>query len=144
MGLFDFNRDGKTDFSEHFLAYGIFQAVMNSRESSNHFHDDYGWRDFCEDGFEYDVDPEDYDTEEEYMEALNKEKYGWRETCEDGFDYGVDPEDYETEEEYMEMLKEEKYGWREVCEDGSEYGVYPEDYETEEEYMEALEDERDY
>ena len=49
MGLFDFNKDGKTDFAEHFLAYGLFQAVMGKGEASNSFDDDYGWRDYCED-----------------------------------------------------------------------------------------------
>ena len=66
------------------------------------------WRDCCEDGFGYGIDPEDYETEDEYNEALNEAKYGWREYCEDGVEFGIDPEDYETEEEYNEALEEAK------------------------------------
>ena len=60
----------------------------------------------CEDGIEYGIDPEDYETEDDYMDALNKEKNEWRFTCEDGSEYGVDPEDYDTEEEYMDALED--------------------------------------
>lgn len=34
---------------------------------------DNSWRDFCEDGSEYGIDPEDYETEEEYEAAENAE-----------------------------------------------------------------------
>ena len=64
---------------------------------------EYDWREDCEDGWEYDLDPDDYETEEEYEEALNEEKYGWRDSCIDN-DFGIDPEDYETEEEYEEVV----------------------------------------
>ena len=104
MGLFDFNRDGKTSFSERFFVYGLFMAAMNDSSST----DNYEWRDSCEDGFADGVDPEDYETEEEYMEALSEEKYGWREFCEDGSEYDIDPEEYETEDEYMEALEYER------------------------------------
>lgn len=67
---------------------------------------DNSWRDFCEDGSEYGIDSEDYETEEEYEEALTEEKYGWRDFCEDGSEYGIDPEDYETEEEYEAAILE--------------------------------------
>ena len=67
---------------------------------------DNGWRDFCEDASEYGIDPEDYETEEEYEEALTEEKYGWRDLCEDGSEYGIDSEDYETEEEYEAAILE--------------------------------------
>ena len=128
----DFDDDGESDLGERWSALQIFQE----REEEN------AWRDTCEDGSEYGLDPEDHETEEEYEEALEEEKHGWRETCEDGSEFGLDPEDYETEEEYEEALEEEKYGWRLTCEDGSEYGLDPEDYETEDEYNDALYEEK--
>ena len=128
----DFDGDGESDLGERWSALQVFQEC--EEESA--------WRETCEDGSQYDLDPEDYETEEEYEEALEEEKYGWRETCEDGSEFGLDPEDYETEEEYEEALEEEKYGWRLTCEDGSGYGLDPEDYETEEEYEEALNNEK--
>ena len=100
----------------------------------------YEWRIFCEDGSEYGINPEDYETEEEYEDALEREKYGWRESCEDGAEYGINPECYETQDEYNEALKQEKYSWRDNCENNFEYGIDPDDYETEEEYQEDLED----
>ena len=103
---------------------------------------DYSWRSYCEDGAEFCIFPEDYETEEEYEEALNEAKYAWRNTCEDGSDVGIFPDDYETEDEYTEALEEAKHAWRDTCEDGSDFGVDPEDYETEEEYSEALDEAR--
>lgn len=76
------------------------------RTSVDDDEDDYAWRDFCEDGTEYCIFPEDYETEEEYEEALEEAKYGWRDTCESVIDTDVDPLDYETEEEYEEALAE--------------------------------------
>lgn len=60
----------------------------------------YAWRLNCEDGSAYGIDPNNYETRDEYNEALSREKHGWRDYCEDGSDYGISPEDYETAEEY--------------------------------------------
>ena len=45
-------------------------ALQPSQEDE----DKYEWRDYCEDGSDYDIYPEDYETEEEYMEALQEAK----------------------------------------------------------------------
>lgn len=120
-GIFDFNRDGKEDFGEQWLAYKIFEECTKEEESHHDYSSDYidhsifgddnddidtSWREFCEDGSDFDLDPEDYETEEEYEEALREAQTAWRDTCEDGSEYGLDPEDYETEEEYEEALEE--------------------------------------
>ena len=68
----------------------------------------YAWRLNCEDGSAYGIDPNDYETRDEYNEALRREKHGWRDYCEDGSDYGISPEDYETQEEYDEALENVK------------------------------------
>lgn len=151
MGLFDFNGDGKTSMGEKWIAYNIFKECTKDDESDYDDYlcddsdlydeeEDYSWRDECEDGFDYGVDAEDFETLEEYEEALNEAKYAWREECDDGSEYGLDVDDYETAEEYEEALNEAKYAWREECEDGFDYGVDAEDYETLEEYEEALEE----
>ena len=115
-GLFDFNGDGKTTWDEEYLAFKIFEECTKEEDNDfdNGFDSDlfddtdssekYEWRLYCEDGFEFGVDPEDYGTEEEYEEALNEAKYGWRDNCESVLDTGVEPTDYETEEEYEEAL----------------------------------------
>ena len=147
-GLFDFNRDGKEDFGEQWLAFKIFEECTKETKPdhsdyaySPHY-DYYSWRHHCEDGSEYGVDPFDYETEEEYERAVKKAKYAWRDTCEDGFQYGIHPQDYETEEAYLSALEDAKYGWRITCEDGSDVGIDPDDYEDEDEYNEALEEAR--
>ena len=68
----------------------------------------YAWRLNCEDGSEYGISPEDFETRDEYHKALHREKYAWREWREDGTDFGVDPDDFETEGEYEEALEEAK------------------------------------
>ena len=105
MGLFDFNGDGKTSMGEKWIAYNIFKECT---KEDNDDDEDYGWREFCEDGSEYGISPEDYEDEWEYEEALEEAKYAWREDCEDGFEYGVDVDDYETLEEYEDALREAK------------------------------------
>ena len=123
----DWNRNGRMDAVDHFI---IHEMIMNGVGTGNSFgsvasgrrnkrevdhdhysdgRDDYAWREDY-DG-EYDVDPEDYETDEEYLEALDEEKYGWRDTAEDGEEYGLDPEDYETEEEYMDALDDAGFDW---------------------------------
>lgn len=150
-GLFDFNGDGKTDLGEEFIAYKIFEQCMKKSDDADDDFSldddldiipskDYSWRSYCEDGTEFCIFPEDYETEEEYEEALNEAKYAWRDTCEDGSDYGLIPEDYETEEEYSEALDEARNEWRDTCENGADVGIDPDDYDTEEEYEEALEE----
>lgn len=75
-GLFDFNRDGKEDLTEQWVAHKIFEecATAAARHSNVLDEKDTSWRDFCEDGWEYGVAPEDYDTEEEYEDALEEAK----------------------------------------------------------------------
>ena len=92
-GLFDFNGDGKTDLGEEFIAYKIFEECVKGNDDTDDDlsldddldldlipSKDYSWRSYCEDGSEFCVFPEDYETEEEYEEALNDAKYAWRNT----------------------------------------------------------------
>ena len=143
-GFFDFDGDGNTDFFETMLGFKILEDITKTTTPRSSYSssgvDLYDWRDYCEDGSEYGIDPYDYETEEEYEEALKEAKYGWRNDCDDGSEYGLYPEDYETEEEYEEALDEAKYGWQGDRMDGLEYGISPYCYETEEEYEEALEE----
>ena len=141
-GLFDFDGDGKEDLSEQWIAYNMLKESSKNEDGYDGISYDYSWRDEVENGSDYYIDPQDYETKEDYEEALEKAKYGWRENVEEDYDAGVCPEDYETEDEYNEALEEAKYGWRDYAEDGFDECVFPEDYETEEEYEEALEEAR--
>ena len=97
----------------------------------------YRWREWNSSDYELGVSIYDYETEDEFEEALEEaqqERYGWRENY--NIEAFVDPEDYETEEESLEALNEEKYGWR--MDYDCEYDIDPDDYETEEEFLEDL------
>lgn len=103
MGLFDFDGDGKISPWEDFLEYSLFEEFANDGTGEpgiGLFADDHkdDWRYDCEDGSEYDIDPWDYDTLEEYEEALedarlDRDLYG-----EDEEEHKAD-EDGETEED---------------------------------------------
>ena len=116
-GMFDFNGDGKEDFGEQFIGFKIFEECTKEDDddysSDLDFTDfspisDYLWRQYVEVDYLLGIFPENYETEEEYLQAFNEAKYAWREYCEDGSEYDIDPEDYETEDEYNEALEEAK------------------------------------
>ena len=120
-GLFDFNRDGREDWGEQWLAHMMFEEIKKSSKEEP----DDSWRYDCLEGYDYGVDPFDYESVEAYLGAVAEVKHAWRDDCEDGSEYDLDPEDYETEEEYEDALAEAKIAWRETCEDGSKYGLDP-------------------
>ena len=99
MGLFDFlfdlDGDGKVEADEEFISMMMLNHMEKEmREESSDiddFDDDFdsysysdsqsnqpdtSWRDTCEDGYEYGLEPQEYDEEEEYLDALNEAKYG--------------------------------------------------------------------
>jgi hypothetical protein len=62
------------------------------------------WRKTVPNGKDYGLDPIDYDSEQEYLEALNEEKYGWRKWYISSENYGLNVENFESEQEYEEAL----------------------------------------
>lgn len=93
---FDFNGDGETSLDEEVLGMKFIEDAANfaddsdnsdetddyddcslfPKQSNNALSDDSDddWRDSCEDGSEYGLDPDDYETQEEYEDALFEEK----------------------------------------------------------------------
>jgi len=122
-------------------AEGAFSSSSSSRRRrSSYCDEDTSWREFCEDGSEYGLDPEDFDDELEYEEALEEARSAWHDKYEPDFEHAIYPEDYDTEEEYLEALDEAKHAWRDDCDGDFTLDIYPEDYETEEEFLAALEE----
>lgn len=128
-GMFDFNRDGKTDFAESWLGYKIIEDCMKEEKEDDpysdasfmstlddeNYDDDSNWQLFADEGDEYGIDPYDFDSESECREAvedaaLAKETEAnedWRIIADDGIDHGdISPYDYDTEEEYLEALED--------------------------------------
>ncbi len=125
-GMFDFNRDGKTDFAESWLGYKIIEDCMKEEKADDPYSytapscvsgvDD--WRDNAIMAGELGLNPYDYVTEEEYREARNEAIRAsayhtpaeWQILADDGIDRGgISPYDYDTEDEYLEALEDAGY-----------------------------------
>lgn len=91
----------------------------------------YVWRNHCEDGSIYGINPHDYETADEYNDALEAAKL-----CEDENYTPLSPSDNEVIENRTKTSN--RYIWRKYCEDGTAYGVDPNDYETADDYELAL------
>ena len=89
--LFDLDSDGKVEAYEEFISMMMLNHLEKEiREESPDIDDYYddvdsfsysdfqsnqldnSWRDTCKDGYEYGLDPQDYDNEDEYLDALIK------------------------------------------------------------------------
>lgn len=132
---FDFNGDGKTDPGEEWIAYKIFEetAKEEKEEPEDDWQSDeldsfdealydrekaereeqerqkYDWRETCDDN-DYGIDPEDFETQEEYEEAIEEREQDWAEylpmdVSEQAEELGLDPNDYFSEEEFLEELR---------------------------------------
>lgn len=117
-GIFDFNFDGKTSWDEQALGLMIINECMKEDSDDDDFSfsssgifssgTDHSWRSMYDYDVETGIDPEDYETEDEYLEALNAARTAWRDYRFYDPETGIDPEDYETEEEFEEALAEAK------------------------------------
>lgn len=111
-GIFDFNWDGKTSWDEEWLGMMIINECMkeDSDSDDSSFSSpvlfssgvDHSWRQMYDYDFETGIDPADYETEEEYLEALAEAKTAWRMNYDYDPETGLDPEDYESEEDFLE------------------------------------------
>lgn len=94
------------------------------------------WRDYCEDGSEYGLDPCDFISPDDYTDALNEAK------SKDSS--GVIKEDVVVENNDIvetQINKEEKQYkciWHKYCSDGSCFGLNPEDFDNPDDYEEAV------
>lgn len=147
-GIFDFNFDGKTSWDEEALGYMIINECMKEDSDDNDDSSfcsgifssggtDHSWRQMYDYDYETGIDPDDYETEEEYLEALDVAKHAWRDNHLIDLETGIDPADYETEEEFEEALADAKAAWRENYAYDPENNLDPEDFESEDEFLAA-------
>ena len=89
------------------------------------------WREHCEDGSKYGINPNNYFSADEYEDALNEAKLKeeamlnpiepitetetieekipvWKKHCSDGSAYGINPDDYDNADDYEDAIKEAK------------------------------------
>ena len=128
--MFDFNGDGDLDIFEQATEFAFLQKMMEDEEKDDSSEDtddsdlsitlsislgsgdddsDDGWRDQYY-GDEIALDPDDYDTEEEYQEAA-AEKEAWISAIPDNIsalaqEYFIEPEDYDSYEDFIEAVKD--------------------------------------
>lgn len=138
--LFDVDGDGEITAADDMLDFMMFNELLKDEEKKASDAKKEEWRIFAEDGSDYDLYPEDYETEEEYNEALREAKTAWRDEVEDGWEYNMDPEDYETEEEYDEALDEAKSKMASARLNAIECGLEPDEYETYDDLVEAIDE----
>ena len=138
--LFDVDGDGEITAADDMLDFMLFNEFLKDEEKRESDAKKEEWRIFAEDGSDYDLYPEDYETEEEYNEALREAKTAWRDEVEDGWEYNMDPEDYETEEEYDEALDEAKSKMASARLNAIECGLEPDEYETYDDLVETIDE----
>ena len=121
--------DDRLDSSEQAPKYEFLQqAIDNAKQAADNVRESDGgitlefllgrtdeetaedWRDQYY-GNELEIDPDDYDSEEEFQDAY-KEKESWIKGISDKVialadEYGIDPVDYDDYEEFIEAVKNE-------------------------------------
>ena len=129
--MFDFNGDGDLDIFEQATEFAFLQKMMEDGEKDDSSEDTddsdlsitlsislgsgdddayEDWRDQYY-GDEIGLDPDEYDTEEEYQEAV-AEKEAWISAIPDNIstlaqEYFIEPEDYDSYEDFIEAVKDE-------------------------------------
>lgn len=113
--------------------------------------DDAGWKLYCEDGSEYGLDPDDFDTEEEYEEALEealdlaKEEANKTvevkatDTISIPVTLGVSISGGSKKEESKpQATNREQYAWRRYYKKEEKYGLNTYNFEKESDFLRAL------
>ena len=107
-GLFDFNGDGKESTGEMYVAYQMYQKWLRRKEADSCL-------DYDQDRFEYEIDPDDFEADEDYDEVL----YEDQEEMEDEtitLSFSICNEEYKRKEkERAEFLKNGKEQFIPAC-----------------------------
>lgn len=88
------------------------------------------WKEYCEDGSSFGIYPENFNTADDYADALLQAKESKEATPVTDKPVSVSNQE--------EIQSSKKYRWRKYCADGFQYGICPEDYETADDYEDAL------
>ena len=91
------------------------------------------WREHCEDGSEYGIDPNDFELPDDYEEALTAAKA--KHTCA--------ASESESQDVSLQVVQETEDSrrmniWRDYCTDGTPYGLDPNDFDSADDYEDAV------
>lgn len=123
------------DICDGYVDVSKYKNFEKYEEAAQEYLDRLEWKKDEPDYDEYNVNPLDYDTEEQYFDALYqkvREKY-------DPFDEfpGLDPSTFDYPFEY-DFALDDRREWKEEHDPEDEYDVDPGAYEYEDDYVEAI------
>ena len=104
-------------------------SYMGSSDYDDYDDTDDSWELMCEDDLENGIDPDDYDTEEEYNEAIS---------IPITVQVSIPKHDMPQESVSSYAAKREQYMWRKSYRRQNTYGLNINEYETEREFLQAL------
>ncbi|MGN8718936.1 hypothetical protein [Holdemanella porci] len=111
------------------------KKLLGKKEWSKLYSPDIEWKDEHDSKDEYNVDPSQFDDEDEYVDALRKL---WKRK----YDYfnefsSIDPSNYIHEDAYGKAIDNKK-NWMKKYDKDNAYKLDPSDYDCEEEYLDDL------
>lgn len=130
----------KRTWKKEYDSYDEFQSVDlklidDVNEYKNRIDECREWKDEHDSNNEYNIDPSQFDDEEEYLDALRKL---WKEK----YDYfnefsSIDPNHYSNEDDYSNAIDNKK-NWMNKYDKHNAYKLDPSDYDYEEDYLDDL------
>lgn len=91
------------------------------------------WRDHCEDGSAFGIDPNAFETPDDYYDALFAAKQA--NTCVSDSSETIESDNTPIDRDTSATPKNV---WRNYCTDGTPYGICPEDYHSADDYEDAI------
>ena len=91
------------------------------------------WREHCEDGSAFGVDPNAFESPDDYYDALSVAKQ--EKSCVSGASETIEKDNPIDKEKSSATYKSV---WRNYCTDGTPYGIRPEDYHSADDYEDAI------
>lgn len=137
LDLFKYNLDISCCVS-HAILFNLnseTKKLLGKKEWSKLYSPDIEWKDEHDSKDEYNVDPSQFDDEDEYVDALRKL---WKRK----YDYfnefsSIDPSNYIHEDAYGKAIDNKK-NWMKKYDKDNAYKLDPSDYDCEEEYLDDL------
>ena len=130
----------KRTWKKEYDSYDEFQSVdLELIDDVNEYKDRIDecreWKDEHDSNNEYNIDPSQFDDEEEYLDALRKL---WKEKHDYFNEFSsIDPNHYSNEDDYSNAIDNKK-NWMNKYDKHNAYKLDPSDYDYEEDYLDDL------
>lgn len=112
-----------------------FELIDDVNEYTDRIDECREWKDEHDSNDEYNIDPSQFDDEEEYVDELRKL---WKQKHDYFNEFNsVNPRNYSNESDYLKAI-ENKKNWMNKYDKNNAYKLDPSDYDCEEEYLDDL------